>query len=148
MRIGLKYITPMLAAGAAAVAIGAAPIAAAAPAPAQPATVAAAPTVEAAGWHGGGWHGGGWHGGGWHGGRLARRWLARWLGALVPSVGLALVSGRQRARSRSCRRGLDHADRAPPAVVAMANIHQRHSALTWDWRGGPSPDAQGWGATR
>ena len=104
MRIGLKYITPMLAAGAAAVAIGAAPIAAAAPAPAQPATIAAAPTVEAAGWHGGGWYGGG--------------------------------------------RGLDHADRAPPAVVAMANIHQRHSALTWDWRGGPSPDAQGWGATR
>ena len=42
MRIGLKYITPMLAAGATAVAIGAAPIAAAASAPAQPETVAAA----------------------------------------------------------------------------------------------------------
>ena len=43
MRIGLKYITPMLAAGAAVVAIGAAPIAAAEPAPAQPATIAAPP---------------------------------------------------------------------------------------------------------
>ena len=41
MGIGLKCITPMLAAGAAAVAIGAAPIATAAPAPALPATVAA-----------------------------------------------------------------------------------------------------------
>jgi hypothetical protein len=58
MRIGLKRITPMLAAGAAAVAIGAAPIAAATPAAAQPATNAAAPTVETAGW-GGGWYGGG-----------------------------------------------------------------------------------------
>src|SRR3954453_14780177 len=68
MRIALKCITPMLAAGAAAVAIGAAPIAAAAPAPAQPATIAAAPTVEAAGWHGGGWYGGGRWGGAWRGG--------------------------------------------------------------------------------
>jgi hypothetical protein len=78
MRIGLKTITPMLAAGAAALAIGAAPIAAADPAPAQPASIAAGPTVETVGhggwghggggWHGGGWgHGDGWHGGGWHG---------------------------------------------------------------------------------
>ena len=36
MRIGLKYITPALAAGAAAVAIAAAPAAMADPAPAQP----------------------------------------------------------------------------------------------------------------
>lgn len=62
MRIGLKYIAPMLATAAAAVAIGAAPIAAAAPAPALPATIAAPCTVEAAGWHGDG-HGGGWLGG-------------------------------------------------------------------------------------
>jgi hypothetical protein len=72
MRIGLKAITPILAAGAAAVAIGAAPIAAADPAPAQPASIAAGPTIETVGHggggHGGGWHGGGWHGGGWHGG--------------------------------------------------------------------------------
>jgi hypothetical protein len=72
MRIGLKAVTPMLAAGAAAVAIGAAPTAAADPAPAQPANIAAGPTVETVahgGWgHGGGWHGGGWHGGGWHDG--------------------------------------------------------------------------------
>jgi hypothetical protein len=61
MRIGLKAITPMLAAGAAAIAIGAAPIAAADPAPAQPAIIAAGPTVETVA-HGGGWHGGGWHG--------------------------------------------------------------------------------------
>jgi hypothetical protein len=42
MRIGLKYITPALAAGAAAVAIAAAPAAMADPAPAQPATIATA----------------------------------------------------------------------------------------------------------
>src|SRR6202011_3989030 len=40
MRIGLKYITPVLAAGAAAVAIAAAPAATAETTPAQPATIA------------------------------------------------------------------------------------------------------------
>jgi len=81
MRMGLKAITPMLAAGAAAVAIGAAPIAAADPAPTQPASITASPTVETVGhggWggHGGGWggHGGGWHGGGWHGGGWQGGW--------------------------------------------------------------------------
>jgi hypothetical protein len=48
MRIGLKYITPALAAvGAAAVAIAAAPAAMADPAPAQPATIATAPATIA-----------------------------------------------------------------------------------------------------
>jgi hypothetical protein len=47
MRIGLKYITPVLAAGAAAVAIAAAPTAAAASTPAQPAVIATAPTAPA-----------------------------------------------------------------------------------------------------
>src|ERR1700682_1315959 len=56
------YLTPVLAAGAAAVAIGAAPIAAADPAPAQPATVASASAVPAGWGHGGGYHGGGWRG--------------------------------------------------------------------------------------
>jgi hypothetical protein len=73
MRIGLKAITPMLAAGAAPIAT--------ADAPAEPASIAAGPTVEmvghgggghgGGGWHGGGggWRGGGdWHGGGWRGG--------------------------------------------------------------------------------
>ena len=80
----------MLAAGAAAVAIGAAPIAAAAPAPAQPATIAAAHTVEAAGWHGNGRRGGGWRDG--------------W--GLVPSLGL--VSEPITRWVESCCRGLDH----------------------------------------
>jgi hypothetical protein len=48
MRIGLKYITPALAAvGAAAVAIAAAPAATADPAPAQPATIATAAAFTA-----------------------------------------------------------------------------------------------------
>jgi hypothetical protein len=70
----LKFITPMLAAAAAAIAIGAAPIAAA-DTTAQP---AAGPTVEMVGHGGGGWHGGGgdWHGGGgdWHGGGWRGGW--------------------------------------------------------------------------
>jgi hypothetical protein len=61
MRIRLNYVTPVLAAGAAAVAIAAAPTAAADPTPAQPAALA---HVVPAG-HGGGGHGGG---GGGHGG--------------------------------------------------------------------------------
>jgi hypothetical protein len=65
MRMGLKAITPMLAAGASGVAICAAPIAAAEPAPAQPASIAAGPTVETVG-HGGWGHGDGWQGDGWH----------------------------------------------------------------------------------
>ena len=65
--ITLKCITPMLAAGAAAVAIGAARSPPALPAPAQSATIAAAHTVEPAGW-GGGWYGGGRHGYGFRGG--------------------------------------------------------------------------------
>jgi hypothetical protein len=86
-----NYITPVLAAGAAAVAIAAAPAAMADPAPAQPATIATAaalaPNVVQAAGHGGGggihgggggfhrggggFHGGGWGGdrGGWHGDR-------------------------------------------------------------------------------
>jgi hypothetical protein len=65
MRIGLKYITSALAAGAAAVAIAAAPTAMAQPPTGQAATVGTAPAVVAADWHGG--HGG-WHGrGDWHG---------------------------------------------------------------------------------
>jgi hypothetical protein len=78
MRVGLKYITPVLAAGAAAVAIAAAPAAMAETTPAQPATIATAPAavapniVQTAGHGGGGFHGGGdrggWHGDrGWHG---------------------------------------------------------------------------------
>ncbi|MGH3643367.1 MAG: hypothetical protein ACRDUX_30600 [Mycobacterium sp.] len=69
MRIGLKSVTPLLWAGAAAAAIATAPIAAAGPTPAQPAAVATAPTVVtdhlvAAG-NGGRLHGGGW--GSWDG---------------------------------------------------------------------------------
>jgi hypothetical protein len=67
MRMKLTHITPMLAAGAAAVAIAAAPIAAAAPAAAQlaaPSTTVASQVVPA-GFHGGG---GGFHGGGDRGG--------------------------------------------------------------------------------
>ncbi|GAF49360.1 hypothetical protein [Rhodococcus wratislaviensis] len=47
MRIRLGYITPVLAAGVAAVAIAAAPTAAADPIPAQPAVIATAPTPVA-----------------------------------------------------------------------------------------------------
>ena len=82
-RIGLKYITPALAAGAAAVAIAAAPAAVADPAPAQPATIATAPAavapniVQIAGHGGGGFHGGGWGGdrGGWHSDRGWGNWF-------------------------------------------------------------------------
>ncbi|WP_009479839.1 hypothetical protein [Rhodococcus sp. JVH1] len=77
MRIKLTYITPVLVAGAAAVAIAAAPTAAADPLPVQPAVIATAPTDVAGhfdharygGWGGG--HPGGWGGGdrgGWGGG--------------------------------------------------------------------------------
>jgi hypothetical protein len=75
MRVGLKYITPLLAAGAAAVAIAAAPAAMAETTPPQPATIATASTAPAGQIvqvdnHGGGDHGGD-HGGGdrggWHG---------------------------------------------------------------------------------
>src|ERR1700682_806902 len=79
MRVGLKYITPVLAAGAAAVAIAAAPAAMAETTPAQPAMIASAPAaggpsiVQTAGHGGGGFQGGGFHGGGdrggWHGDR-------------------------------------------------------------------------------
>jgi hypothetical protein len=69
MRMKLTHITPMLAAGAAAVAIAAAPIAAAAPAATHLAAPSTAVTsqVVPAGFHGGGFHGGGFHGdrGGW-----------------------------------------------------------------------------------
>jgi hypothetical protein len=64
MRIRPKYITTLLVAGAAAVAIGAAPIAVAAPASAQPTGIVTAPMGHGGG-HGG-W-GGGDHGG-WGGG--------------------------------------------------------------------------------
>ena len=67
MRIGLKYITPVLAAGAAALAIAAAPTAVADPGWAQSATIASASAVVAD-YHGGG-HGGdhGGYGGGYRG---------------------------------------------------------------------------------
>src|ERR1700739_2036920 len=113
MRIRLKAITPVLAAGAAAVATGAAPIAAPQPAPAQPASIAAGPTVETVGhggfghggfghgggWGGGGWHGGGWHDDGWHGAGWApwfppfgwRWWAAGRDGGSVVSVRVARV---------------------------------------------------------
>jgi hypothetical protein len=74
MRMKLTHITPVLAAGAAALAIAAAPTAAAEPAAAQmtnPSTVVAS-QVAPAGFHGGGggFHGGGggFHGGDFHGG--------------------------------------------------------------------------------
>lgn len=70
MRMTLTHITPMLAAGAAALAIAAAPTAAAAPTTAQitnPSTPVASQVVPAA-FHGGGFHGGGFHGGGFRGG--------------------------------------------------------------------------------
>src|SRR3979490_2237836 len=74
MRVGLKYITPVLAAGAAAVAIAAAPAAMAESTPPQPAVVATASTAAAGQIvqvdnHGGGDHGGGGHGGGGAGAR-------------------------------------------------------------------------------
>ena len=71
MRFGYKQIIPVLAAGAAAVAIAAAPTAMAEPAAVQqPPTT---PVAVDADWHGGGWHGGG-PGGGWHGGGPGGRW--------------------------------------------------------------------------
>ena len=71
MRIGLKYITPALAAGAAAVAIAAAPAAIADPAPVAQSAAVGPSIVQTAGHGGGGFHGGGgggFHGGGFHGG--------------------------------------------------------------------------------
>jgi hypothetical protein len=68
MRMKLTHITPVLAAGAAAVAIAAAPIAAAAPAVTQLDTSSTGVTssqVVPVAFHGGG---GGFHGGGFHGG--------------------------------------------------------------------------------
>ena len=82
MRIGLKYITPALAAvGAAAVAIAAAPAAMADPEAAQQGSIVPTPTdtapkiVHITG-HGGGFHGGGWGGdrGGWHSDRGWGNW--------------------------------------------------------------------------
>src|ERR1700756_4452224 len=72
MWIGTKHITPVLAAGAVAVAIAAAPTAMADPVSAPPANMAAAPGILApAGPGGGGGHGGGGggHGYGGYGGR-------------------------------------------------------------------------------
>src|SRR6476620_10385617 len=72
MRVGRKYITPVLAACAAAVAIAAAPAAIAETTPAQPATISTAPAavapniVQTAG-HGGGDRGGSHGDRGWHG---------------------------------------------------------------------------------
>jgi hypothetical protein len=64
MRIGLKYITPAFAAGAAAVAIATAP-------------AAVAPNIVQIASHGGGFHGGGWGGdrGGWHSDRGWGNWF-------------------------------------------------------------------------
>jgi hypothetical protein len=69
MRKKLSYITPVLAAGAAAVAIAAAPTALAEPAQLTNPSAAVASQVVPAGFHGGGggFHGGG-YGGGFHGG--------------------------------------------------------------------------------
>jgi hypothetical protein len=91
MRNGLKIITPVLAAGAAAVAISAAPIAQADPTPAQPAGIATGPTASAdhvfqvaghgGGGRGGGGRGGGFQGGGrggWHGDRGQGGWGGWW----------------------------------------------------------------------
>jgi hypothetical protein len=61
----LSYITPVLAAGAAAVAIAAAPTALAEPAQPTNPSAAVASQVVPAGFHGGG---GGFHGGGYAGG--------------------------------------------------------------------------------
>jgi len=74
MRLGYKQIIPVLAAGAATVAIADAPTALAQSAAVQqpPSTPVAVDAGRHGGWggHGGGWggRGGGWHGGGWHGG--------------------------------------------------------------------------------
>jgi hypothetical protein len=95
VRIKVNYIAPLLAAGAAAVAITAAPIAAAAPAPAHGGACDAGVSGSICGTpgdvginnspppvsfdpyggegfllgnYGGGFHGGGFHGGGFHGG--------------------------------------------------------------------------------
>jgi hypothetical protein len=67
MRMGLKYITPVLAAGAAAVAIAAAPAAMAESTPAQPASY-----IVQVDNHGGGDHGG--YRGGDHGGYGGNWW--------------------------------------------------------------------------
>jgi hypothetical protein len=82
MRIGLKYMTSALVAGAAALTIAAAPAAMADPVAAQPAVITNSSStghiVEAGhggGFHGGGFHGGGWGGGGWHG---YRGWGGPW----------------------------------------------------------------------
>jgi hypothetical protein len=72
MRMKLTHVTPMLVAGAAAIAIAAAPAAAAEPAAAQitPSTAVASHVVPIGHGGGGGFHGGGggFHGGGFHGG--------------------------------------------------------------------------------
>jgi uncharacterized membrane protein YgcG len=72
MRMKLTHITPVLAAGAAAVAIAAAPTAAAEPTAGHitnPATAVAGQIVPTAFYGGGGGvHGGDFHGGGFHGG--------------------------------------------------------------------------------
>ena len=89
MRIRLNYLTPVLAAGAAAVAIAAAPTAAADPTPAQPGAIA---HVVPAG-HGGGGHGGG---GGGHGGWAATAAggaAVTEVGAAVTAVGAAIAVG-------------------------------------------------------
>src|SRR5258707_12772484 len=107
MRVGLKYITPVLAAGAAAMAIAAAPAALAESTPAQPATIATAPAavapniVQIAGHGGGGFHGGGW--GGEPGGRArGRGWgdrvrggpeRAKAVGRRVPLAGTPVRKG-------------------------------------------------------
>ena len=65
MRMKLTHVTPMLVAGAAAIAIAAAPAAAAEPAAAQitPSTAVASHVVPIGHGGGGGFHGGGFHGG-------------------------------------------------------------------------------------
>ena len=73
----LTHITPVLAAGAAALAIVAAPTAAAEPAAAQitnPSTAVVSEVVPA----------------GFHGGGLPRRWLPRWLSRWIPRQSLRL----------------------------------------------------------
>jgi uncharacterized membrane protein len=83
MRMGLKYITPVLAAGAAAVAIAAAPAAWAESTPAQPAGhIVQVDNHGGGGDHGG--YGGGDHGGGYrggdHGGYGGNWWPFGWVG--------------------------------------------------------------------
>jgi hypothetical protein len=82
MRRKLIHVTPVLAAGAAAVAIAAAPTALAEPAAAQltnPSTAVASEVVPA-GFHGGGggFHGGDFHGGGDRGGFHGNRYGWGW----------------------------------------------------------------------